>query len=33
LPHTSGLDPAARKTLEEGYNLTCIRYARESLGL
>jgi sugar phosphate isomerase/epimerase len=33
LPHTSGLDPESRKKLEEGYNLQCIRYARESLGL
>jgi sugar phosphate isomerase/epimerase len=33
LPRTTGLDPAAKKTLEEGYNLACIRYARENLGL
>jgi sugar phosphate isomerase/epimerase len=33
LPHTTGLDPAGRKALEEGYNLACIRYARANLGL
>jgi hypothetical protein len=33
LPRTTGLDPEARKKLEEGYNLACIRFARESLGL
>jgi hypothetical protein len=33
LPRTTGLDPEARKKLEEGYNMACIRFARESLGL
>jgi sugar phosphate isomerase/epimerase len=33
LPAIKGLDPEARKRLEEGYNLACIRYARENLGL
>jgi len=33
LPRITGLDGAARKQLEEGYNLACIRYAREKLGL
>jgi sugar phosphate isomerase/epimerase len=33
LPRTTGLDPAARKKLEEDYNLTCIKYARQNLGL
>jgi sugar phosphate isomerase/epimerase len=33
LPRTTGLDPAARKKLEEDNNLACIRYARENLGL
>jgi sugar phosphate isomerase/epimerase len=33
LPHTTGLDGAARKKLEDDYNLACIRYARENLGL
>ncbi|MCU1329627.1 MAG: Xylose isomerase domain protein barrel [Bryobacterales bacterium] len=33
LPTTTGLDPAARLKLEEDYNLACIRYARQNLGL
>lgn len=33
LPTIKGLDLAARKKLEEEYNLACIRYAREKLGL
>ena len=33
LPRTTGLDPEALRKLEDGYNLACIRYARESLGL
>lgn len=33
LPTVSGLDPAARKKLEEDNNLACIRYARQNLGL
>jgi sugar phosphate isomerase/epimerase len=33
LPRTTGLDPMARKKLEEDYNLACIRYARQNLGL
>jgi sugar phosphate isomerase/epimerase len=33
LPSIAGLDGPARKQLEEGYNLACIRYARQYLGL
>lgn len=33
LPTLAGLDPAARKKLEEDYNVACIRYARQNLGL
>jgi len=33
LPKTSGLSAAEQVKLEEGYNLACIRYARENLGL
>jgi hypothetical protein len=33
LPTIAGLELAARKKLEEDYNLACIRYARENLGL
>jgi sugar phosphate isomerase/epimerase len=33
LPKTSGLSPAEQLKLEDGYNLACIRYAREHLAL
>jgi len=33
LPHTTGLDAAARKKLEEDNNIAGIRYARQNLGL
>ncbi len=33
LPTIAGLDPAARKKAEEDYNLACIKYARQHLGL
>ena len=33
LPMTSTLDPASRKKAEEDYNLACIKYARQHLGL
>jgi 3-oxoisoapionate decarboxylase len=33
LPTVAGLDGPARKKLEEDYNLACIRYARQNLGL
>ena len=33
LPTISGLDLPARKKLEEDYNVACIRYARQNLGL
>jgi len=33
LPKTTGLSAAEQVKLEEGYNLACIRYARENLGL
>jgi hypothetical protein len=33
LPKTTGLSPAEQLKLEDGYNLTCIRYAREHLAL
>ncbi|HTB14413.1 MAG TPA: TIM barrel protein [Bryobacteraceae bacterium] len=33
LPKTTGLSAEQQLKLEEGYNLACIRYARENLGL
>jgi sugar phosphate isomerase/epimerase len=33
LPMTTGLDGAARKKAEEEYNLACVKYARQNLGL
>ncbi len=33
LPTVAGLDAEARKKLEEEYNLACLRYARQNLGL
>jgi hypothetical protein len=33
LPHTSGLTPADQLKLEDEYNMACIRYARQNLGL
>jgi sugar phosphate isomerase/epimerase len=33
LPSTAGLDLPARRKLEEDYNVACIRYARQNLGL
>jgi sugar phosphate isomerase/epimerase len=33
LPTIAGLDGPARKQLEENYNLSCIKYARQNLGL
>jgi len=33
LPKTSGLSPAEQLKLEDEYNLACLRYARENLGL
>ena len=33
LPTLAGLDAPARRQLEEDYNLACIRYARQNLGL
>ncbi|MES1260103.1 MAG: sugar phosphate isomerase/epimerase, partial [Acidobacteriota bacterium] len=33
LPSIAGLDAPARKKLEEDYNVACIRYARQNLGL
>jgi len=33
LPATAGLEGPARQKLEEDYNLACIRYARQNLGL
>ena len=33
LPKTTGINGAARKKLEEDYNLACIRYARQNLGM
>ena len=33
LPTTTGLDSAARKKVEEDYNVACIKYARAHLGL
>jgi sugar phosphate isomerase/epimerase len=33
LPKTTGLSAAEQLKLEDGYNLACIRYARENLGL
>lgn len=33
LPTIAGLDGAARQKLEEDYNMACIRYARQNLGL
>jgi L-ribulose-5-phosphate 3-epimerase UlaE len=33
LPTIAGLDLPARKKLEEDYNVACIRYARQNLGL
>jgi hypothetical protein len=33
LPKVTGLTPAEQLKLEDDYNLACIRYARENLGL
>ena len=33
LPKTTGLGPAEQLKLEDGYNLACIQYARQNLGL
>jgi sugar phosphate isomerase/epimerase len=33
LPTIAGLDPAARKKVEEDYNVACIKYARQHLGI